>query len=160
MAKKKGTIQNHIVKRKNATPVVMDSVEKFMVEFLKNGGNVSQAAMAVGNFSTIESAQASGYRWLSKAKQRGLVRTALEKKGYDYGKLMDIALEKMEHSKKPDWWDRIMKMADYDDFVSSQKPTGNVNIQTQNIFAAHRKLSEGYVEDGEIVEEEPAQDED
>lgn len=166
MAEKKQTTKKrihkkvHIVKRKNAIPVVMDSVEMFMVEFLKNGGNVGQAAMKVGHYSSIKSANAAGSRFLAKAKQRGLIRTALEKRGYDYGKLVDVALEKMEKSKKPDWWDRIMKMADYDDFVSSQKVPAGTNIETLNIFGAHRKLSEDYVEDAEIEDGEPAQDED
>jgi len=149
-------------KTKNAV-VVMDSVEKFMLEFLKNGGNVTQAAMKVGNFSNLQSANVSGSRWLAKAKQRGLVRSALEKKGYDYGKLMDVALEKMENSKKPDWWDRIMKMANYEDFTSGNNSGGtNVNVNIP-LFAAHRKLSEEYI-DGEIeggeTIKEPAQNED
>lgn len=162
MAKKKTkNTGSHIIKRGHNKPVVLDSVEKFMVEYIKNGGNVGQAAMKVGNFSTIQSAAVSGSRWLAKAKQRGLVRTMLEKRGYDHGKLIDVALEKMEKSKKPDWWDRIMKMADYDDFISSKVQGGGVNIQTQNIFAAHRKLSEDYIDgEAEVVEGEPAQDED
>lgn len=151
-----------VVQTANGKPMVQDSVERFMQEFIKNGGNVGQAAMKVGNFSSLQSATVSGSRWLEKAKQRGLLRHALEKKGYDYGKLVDVALEKMEASKKPDWWDRIMKMANYEDFVSAKQQTGSTNIQTQVIFNAHRKLSEDYIdaEEGDVIEGEPAQDED
>ena len=136
---------------KGGQVLVMDSVEKFTREFLKNGGKVTQAAQQVGNFSTLASATSAGSRWLAKAKQRGLIRNALERRGYGYGKLIDVAVRKMESSKKPDWWDRIMKMADYDDFINTNKDIASTSIQTMNIFAAHRKLSEDYV-DGEVEE--------
>ena len=154
-AKKNSTLTVSNV-TKGGQVIVIDSVEKFTREFLKNGGKVTEAAQKVGNFTTLAAATSSGSRWLAKAKQRGLIRNALERKGYNYGKLMDVALKKMEASKKPDWWDRIMKMADYDDFITTNKDLGGTNIQTMNIFAAHRKLSEDYV-DGEIeeVEDEP-----
>lgn len=141
---------------KGGQVVVIDSVEKFTQEFLKNGGKVTEAAQKVGNFTTLHSAAQSGSRWLAKAKQRGLIRNALEKRGYGYGKLIDVAVRKMEASKKPDWWDRIMKMADYDDFITTNKDAASTNIQTMNIFAAHRKLSEDYI-DGEMEEVEDEQ---
>lgn len=158
--KKKGTKRQTAEKRGNKI-VVKDNVELFVEEFLKNGGDVTKAALAVGNYSNLSSAAAAGSRYLSKAKKRGIVRHALESRGYGYGKMLDVALEKMEKSKKPDWWDRIMKMADYEDFVSGKAQTGGVNIQTQNIFAAHRKLSENYIDgEVEVADGEPAQDED
>ncbi len=138
--------KTQIVARSRGVPIVMDNVERFTREFLKNGGNVEQAALAVGQYTNKASARVCGARWLRKAKERGLVQNALEKKGYGYGKLIDIALERMEKSKKPDWWDRIMKMADYEDFTSSGKQAGpNVNVNIP-FFSAHRKLSEEYVE--------------
>ena len=156
-SKKKG---DNIVGTRGGKIMVMDSVEKFTREFLKNGGNVTKAALAVGNFSSLNSANTSGQRWLAKSKQRGLIRNALEEKGYGYGKLIDVALEKMEKSKKPDWWDRIMKMADYDDFTSSGKVGGtNVSVNIP-CFAAHRKLSEEYIDDtNEVIEGETLKDE-
>jgi len=153
-----------VTKTKSGQIVIQDNVDKFIEEFLKNGGNATKAALAVGNYSTLASAQMAGSRYLTKAKERGLVRNVLEKKGYDYGKMMDVALEKMEKSKKPDWWDRIMKMADYEDFVSG-KAGGGTNVSVNiPFFAAHRKLSEEYIEGEEVVEgeteKEPAHDED
>lgn len=160
--RKRLSSRNHIIKRGKNTPIVLDSVEKFMVEYLKNGGRVTDAALTVGNFKSRATAGISGSRWLAKAKSRGLIRTMLEKRGYNHGKLIDVALEKMEKSKKPDWWDRIMKMANYEDFVSTQKAGVATNIETMNIFGAHRKLSEEYIEDGDVVsqEEEPQEQED
>lgn len=149
-----------VKKNKKGQVVVKDNVEQFMEEFLKNGGNATNAALAVGNYSSLSSAAAAGSRYLAKAKQRGLVRNALEQKGYSYGKMLDVALEKMEKSKKPDWWDRVMKMADYDDFISGKSGGGtNVSVNIP-FFAAHKKMTEEYIEDGEVVEEKPAQNED
>lgn len=136
--------------------------EAFMKAFIKNGGNATRAALEIGEYPTAVSAAQAGSYFLAKAKKLGLFRATIEKKGYHLGKLVDIALEKMEESDKPGWWDRIMKMSDYEDFTSAGK--GNQpNVQvTTNIFGAHRKLSEEYIE-GEVVDESeelPAEDED
>lgn len=126
--------------------------EAFMKEYIKNGGNASRAALAIGEYPSALSAAQGGNYYLDKAKKMGLYRISLEKKGYHLGKLMDIALEKMEESDKPGWWDRIMKMANYEDFVTKAAGNANVVVNT-NIFDAHRKLTSEYVE-GEVVEEE------
>lgn len=165
MTKKKRTLsrQKRVKKTASGEIIISDSVELFLLEFLKNGGSVGKAALTVGNFTSLKSAAVSGSRWLKEAKERGLIRHALEKKGYSYGKMMDVALEKMEKSKKPDWWDRVMKMANYEDFITKDSSTPNVNVNIP-FFAAHKKIAEEYVtdadaEEGEIVEE-PAQDAD
>jgi len=132
-------------------------VEAFMKEFIKNGGNATRAAMAVGNYTTTLAAAQGGSYYLKKAKKMGLYRTTIEKKGYHLGKLMDIALEKMEASDKPGWWDRIMKLSDYEDFTSTGKAAiPNLSV-TNNIFGAHRKLSEEYIE-GEVVDDDEAEE--
>ncbi len=134
---------------------VVDKTELFMREFIKNGGNASQAALVVSPTTTLSSAGALGSYYLRQARKRGLMRTLIEKKGYDMGRLLDVAVEKMEKSKKPDWWDRIMKLADYEDFTSGAKAGGGqVSV---NIFGAHKDITKDYIE-GEVVEDssEPA----
>lgn len=131
-----------------------DRMEKFLEEFIKNGGNATQAALAIGNHSTIQSAAVSGHNYLKKAK--GLSRIYLEKKGYTFGKMMDVAAEKMMTSKTPDWWDRLMKMADYADFITKKETRPAV----VNILQAQKDLQRqfGFV-DGEIVEEDDGDEE-
>ncbi len=127
-----------------------DKVGDFMREFLKNGGSATKAAISVGNYKNIQSASSSGAYFLKKAKALGLFRVAIEKRGYDLGKMVDVALAKMEGSQKPEWWDRIMKMADYEDFLPGRSGQPNVQVTT-NIFAAHRKLAGEYVEGQENI---------
>jgi hypothetical protein len=156
--KKRG--RKSVMFRKNSKGkiVEVDKVEFFIEEFFKNGGNATKAALAINPEMKLSSAASKGVYFLNKAKERGLVRTLLERKGYDFGRMLDVAVEKMEKSKKPDWWDRVMKMADYEDFTSTGKSalSGNVAV---NIFNAHRELTNEYVE-GEVVEETPSKNED
>lgn len=131
-------------------------MEKFLEAYLKNNGNATQAALDTGTYATIGSAADAGSKMLKRAKQLGLVRTMMEKKGMSHGKLLDVAIEKMLESKTPEWWDRLMKMADYEDFMAKKeaKSTGTV----VNIIGAQRRQQEefGFVEEGEIVETEEA----
>jgi hypothetical protein len=124
-------------------------MELFLSEFINNGGNATQAALSVFNCSTIESAAVMGHKYLKQA--RGLSRVYLEKKGYTYGKMLDIATQKLEASKTPEWWDRLMKMADYADFMTKKDSRPSV----VNIVAAQRNLQKefGFM-DGEIVEDD------
>lgn len=135
-----------------------DKMELFLQEFLKNDGNATAAALAVFNCTTIESASTIGSRYLKKAKDLGLVRTILEKKGYGQGKMMEVAIQKMLESKTPEWWDRLMKMADYEDFITKKEvKTGG---QTINILNAQRDISRQFgFDEEEVVDAEEVGDE-
>jgi len=74
----------------------------------------------------------------------------MEKQGYGLEKMISVAAEKMEYNKNPDWWDRLMKMADYGDFMSKQEKGVGVNV---NVFQAQKDYVSGYV-DGEIEEDQ------
>jgi hypothetical protein len=140
---------NKIYKETTKGIVQRDKLELFLKEFVQNGGNATQAALTIGNYSTIQSASVAGHNFLKRAK--GLSRIYLEKRGYTYGKLLDIATQKMETSKTPDWWDRIMKMADYADFISKKEERPNV----VNIVQAQRDLQKAFGF-GEVIEGEEA----
>ncbi len=90
--------------------------EQFIIEYLKNGGNGTAAAMKVFNCKSRESAQALGSKYLKKSTPR--VRAYLEQKGFTYGRFIEIAIEKMQKSKKTDWWDRLMAIGGYHNFIS------------------------------------------
>lgn len=62
---------------------------------------------------------------------------------------MDVAAQKMMESKTPDWWDRLMKMADYADFMSKKESKPAV----VNIVAAQNKLRDSFGF-GEVIEGE------
>ena len=87
-------------------------LDEFLAEFLKNGGNATDAADAVFNCSSRAVASSMGSQYLQKSKV--LVRAYLDHHGASWGKLVQIALDKAEVSMKPDWWDRLMKLADID----------------------------------------------
>lgn len=135
--------------------VVIDPDAKlhaFVEEFLKNDGNATQAALVVGKYPTLHAASDAGSRMLKKAKQKGLIRTLLERKGYGQGKLLDVALEKMLQSKTPEWWDRIMKMADYEDFMAKKEPKQGPSVI--NIVAAQQQTAKEFgFDEGEILDE-------
>lgn len=149
---KKGRTEKIAVKDENGNIQEVDKIEAFMEELIKNGGNATQAAIAIGGFTNIRSATTTGSRWLAEAKRRGLFRVLIEKRGYDLGKMVDVALEKMEKSKKAEWWDRMMKMAGYEDFMT--KNSGTAPGVAINVFQAHKELTADYI-DGEVVEENP-----
>ncbi len=124
------------------------NMEHFLEEFIKNGGNATQAALAVFNCSTIQSASALGHAYLKKAKGLGLIY--LEKRGYGYGRMLDVAIKKMEESKTPDWWDRLMKVAGYEDFMTKGGGTSNV----VNVIQAHKQYASDYIEGEAVAENE------
>src|SRR3989304_477215 len=43
-------------------------LDEFLEEFLKNGGNSTQAAIKVGKYSSLSSAASAGYKYLKEAK--------------------------------------------------------------------------------------------
>lgn len=152
--KKKKPIKkaNPLRVNKSGEIVQTAKADLFLEEFLKNGGNATQAALKVFNCTSMSSAGALGYTYLKKAKASA--RLYMEKKGYSYGRLLDTALEKMETSKTPDWWDRLMKLSDYEDFLSKKSSTPIA----VNFFQAHKDYSSEYIEgepeDAEIIKEE------
>jgi len=127
-------------------------LEEFVKAFLQNGGNATQAALDVFNCSSVGSAASVGSRYLKKAKDLGLVRVLMEKKGYTYDKMLDHALSKMVTSNEVHWFDRVMKMADYEDFLNKQK--GNSGPVQVNILSAQKDISQsfGFAEEEEVIE--------
>ena len=120
----------------------------FVDAFIANGGNSSQAVKS--SFGITNSLQASqiGYQLLKEVK--GMANIYLESRGNSYGKLLDTAVKKMEESKSPEWWDRIMKMAGHEDFMSKEK-SAPVSV---NIIGAQKDFLKGYIEEGEVLPDE------
>jgi len=129
--------------------VQRQKLDLFLEEFLKNGGNATRAALRVFNCKSLSSAAVVGSLYLQKGRASG--RLHLEKKGYGYGKLLDVATKKMEESKNPEWWDRIMKIAKYEDFLEKKNTGAPVAV---NVFQAHKSFVSDYIEDAEIVKDE------
>lgn len=128
-------------------------LDAFIEEYLKNGGNATQAALDTGEIKSRYVASKIGYQLLKKAKLLG--RIYMEEKGYGYGKMLDVALSKMMMSKNPEWWDRLMKLANYDNFIDVDKSTGP---QVVNIVQASKDFLKDYV-DAEFVEDVTEDDE-
>lgn len=117
-------------KDKNNAIVQTQKLDAFLEEFLRNGGNATDAAMKVFDVSSRASASSIGSVYLKKAKTLG--RVYLEQHGYTFGRLLTTAAQKAEQSRLPDWWDRVMGIAGYDNPGASTKgfapQTTNVNI--------------------------------
>lgn len=122
----------------------------FMEEFLKNGGNGTEAALKVFNAKSRASASATASYYLKKAKELG--RFYLDNRGVGYGRLLDIAVEKTEKSKTPEWWDRLMKIGGYEDFFA--KPGGSTSVSVNILQSQKRQMDEFGFSEGEIVEGE------
>jgi hypothetical protein len=126
-----------------------DRIEAFCEEFIKNGGNATQAALVVSKTKNITSAASMGSQYLKQAKILG--RIVMEKKGFHYGKMIDVAAEKMAISKSPEWWDRLMKIADYEDFTKGKKDPS----QIVNIVGVQKAAAQEFgFEEAEVVDEE------
>ena len=129
--------------------------KQLLDEFIKNGGNATEAAMKVWRITNRATA---GARASEAMKRMGLMaRLYMEARGYHYGKMLDVAIDKMEESKTPEWFDRLMRIAGYADFMSSGKGQGPQ--QNVNIINLQKDLASEYVE-GEIVEDKELPDED
>jgi hypothetical protein len=73
-----------------------------------------------------------------------------EKRGMYYGKLLDIAAEKAENSKTPEWWDRVMRLSGYEGFEQN-KTVAPTQI---NIIGSVKKDAQDFgFEEGEIIDE-------
>lgn len=140
--------------------VVQQKMDAFLEEFLKNGGNATKAAMAVFDVKSRSSAANIGSVYLKKARELG--RVYLEEKGYSWGRLLTIAAKKAEESRLPDWWDRVMGVAGYENPGASTKhvmgATTNVNIM-QNEKEIFKRYALNVTE-GEVVEQEEQKEED
>jgi len=124
----------------------VEKLDLFINAWLKNDGNATEAAMQVFNCKSRAVAAAIGSEYLKKAKS--LARVALEQEGYTYGKMIRTAGRKMEKSKSPEWWDRLMKMGGYEDFMTKKDAGVSVNILT-----AQKDVLKGYVQEVEVVED-------
>lgn len=119
----------------------------FVDEFARNGGNATKAAMFAFDLTNVKSANVAGSKVLAEVK--GMAQLYLESKGVTYGKLLDKAVEKMDESKTTEWWDRLMKMAGYEDFISK----GAGAPVSVNIIGSQKDFISDYIQEGEIVEE-------
>jgi len=128
---------------------VVPKLDLFLEEFVKNGGNATQAALVVSNTTSLASAANLGHYYLTRAKSLG--RVYLEKKGFGYGKMLDVATQKMAESKTPEWWDRIMKVSEYADFFEKPKNTGPAVV---NVIQSHKDIVSSYIEGEEVKDDE------
>lgn len=143
-----------IYKRDKYGIIKKSTFDLFLDEYAKNDGNATKAIQKIVGTKNYASATRLASYYLSKAREMGVFRTFLEKKGYGGGKLIDVAIQKMEESKTPEWWDRLMKISGYEDFLNTnQKSTIAVNIlQTQEKLRKEYGFSD--VIEGEIEENE------
>jgi len=127
----------------------MDKIKKlddFIEAWLRNDGNATAAAMEVFNCKSRSVAASVGSEYMKKTKS--LARLYMEEEGYTYGKMIKTAADKMQKAKTPDWWDRLMKLAGYEDFMSKKEPAVSVNI-----LNAQKDLLKGYIQEVDVVED-------
>jgi hypothetical protein len=145
----KGKTALVVKQAKNGAIKQVEKVDLFLKEFLANGGNATEAAMTVFKLDNRASAGVIGSRYLKEAKSTA--RVYMEKKGFTYGKLLELAMEKAMASKNTEWFDRLMKLGGYEDFMSKAKSDVNVNILT----AGNQKDTfRGFIEEGEVLDGE------
>jgi hypothetical protein len=145
----KGKTSLVVKQDRNGVIKQVQKVDLFLKEFLSNGGNATEAAMTVFKMDNRSSAAVVGSRYLKEAKSTA--RVYMEKKGFTYGKLLELAMEKAMASKNTEWFDRLMKLGGYEDFMSKGTSGVNVNILT----AGNQKDTfKGFVEEGEVLEGE------
>ena len=136
---------------KDGQVILKDDMDAFMEEFLRNGGNATQAIAKTKPELGRSEAAYMATKYMSQAKALG--RIYMEQRGYGFGKLLEVALDKMKESGRTDWWDRIMKMNDYHDFTGKTSQAAPVNV---NVIQTHKNLTSEYIdsEDAEIVNED------
>jgi hypothetical protein len=130
--------------------VVTPKMELFLKEYEANGGNGTEAALKVFHNSSRVSAANTASIYLKRAAYLG--RFHMEKKGLTYSKLIDKAIQRMDNPKSMDFvplFDRMMKIAGYEDFLSKQ----GLTKATVNVLNVQKKLMDEYV-DGEVIEDE------
>lgn len=125
----------------------VEKLDAFIEEWLKNDGNATEAALKVFNCKSRSVAKSIGSEYLKKAE--GLARIYMEKEGFTYGKMIRTAGEKMAKAKSPEWWDRLMKLAGYGDFMSKKEPSVSVNI-----LNAQKDVLKGYIQEVDVIDGE------
>jgi len=128
-----------VAKLKTGLPARDVKLDAFLEEFMHNGGNATKAALVVFQPANVEAAAVMGHRYREKAKM--LAGAYLEKQGFGYGKFLDVAAEKMLESKNPDWWDRLMKIAGYDNFIDKKSGQPQAVV---NVFQLQKKMQNQY----------------
>jgi len=130
-------------KVKKNLPVRENLYDKFVEELQRNNWNGTEAMMTVSGAKDRSVAASMAHTYLERYKD--LNRIVLEKKGYGLGKMMDIAIRKMEMSATPEWWDRLMRMAGYAEFLPQGQAKGTVAVLT-----VQKGLIDEYI-DGEVI---------
>lgn len=148
---------NKILEREGGREPDFKKLEEFVEVLFNNGFNLTQAALTVYPTSSVISAGARGSQLFAQAKKHGMVQMAMEKKGYGFGKMMDIALKNVETSRKPEWWDRLMRMGGFDDFIGTTDKAAQVSV---NVIGLQKKQRDDFGFADEAVIVGAAQDDD
>ena len=139
-------------KRNGETVLVgKTKLDLFLEEYERNGGNGTEAALKVFNTTSKVNAANIAVTYLKRARSLG--RFHLEKKGYTYEKLVEMAANRMKNAgeKSADFvalFDRLMKIGGYEDFLTKQ----GVNKTTVSVLEVQKGLIDEFVE-GEVVED-------
>ena len=142
-------------RKEDQLEVTRKKVDMWMEEYIRNGGNGTKAVQAV--FGVESKMTASAMATDLKKKVPNLYREYLEAQGFNFGRLMEIALKKAEEDDDPRWWDRLMKLTGNADFLSKEK-TGKDTSNVVNIIATEKDILSRYRVtdeiDGMIIAEE------
>ena len=127
----KDNAKNKPVKYNPDSKKFNDWVEYFLDKKNKETyGNLTQSAIRAymldpkEQYDSASTIGSENYR-----KLRHLASMYAETKGLGFGKMLDIATQKMLVSKTPEWWDRLMKLFGYADFMEK----GTVVAQQFNV---------------------------
>lgn len=93
-------------------------------------GNATRAALQAYNLDEekqYSSASDIGYKNMRKVENLGSMYAA--KKGFGFGNLMDIAMNKAISTDNPGWWDRVAEMIRVRDRKVDEKNSTITNIQ-------------------------------
>ena len=86
----------------------------FLNEYLRNGGKGGEAARTALKIEDKVRAQKIACDYLRNIHQLPeITRQVLEAKGLGLSYFIEVALQKMDHSNSPEWWDRLLQMAGY-----------------------------------------------
>lgn len=142
-----------VAKKQKDLEFVSPKLAAWIEEFGKNGGDATKAAIAIGSYTSHASAVSAGGLYLRKAIELGMLRSEMEKKGYNLGAMISVLLRKMEEAKGPEWWDRAMKMSGYGEFAPGKGATGGNQVNV-NVIQTQQKIQDefGFAEEGEVVE--------
>jgi len=147
-----------IAAQDDSNPIIQERVNAFSEEYLKNGGDSTKAAMAVFNMDSKLSAAQVGSFYLKKAKV--LNRIFLEEKGYPLGRLLEIAAEKAERSRMPDWFDRVMILGGWMEPGWATSTKTGTSVTNVNIIQSEKELFKKYtMQNADIVDEESESEE-